>query len=60
MAQFEAKPLITDKALLFLAYIDDIFMIWNGTREKLILFIDELNKKKHKTITFDYKISAKK
>ena len=59
MAQFEAKPLITDKALLFLAYIDDIFMIWNGTGEKLISFIDELNKK-NKTITFDYKISAKK
>ena len=45
MVQFEAKPLITDKALLFLAYIDDIFMIWNGTGEKLISFMDELNKK---------------
>ena len=33
-------------------------MIWNGTTEELILFIHDLNKK-HKTITFDYKISTK-
>ena len=33
-------------------------MIWNGTTEELILFIDDLNKK-HKTIKFDYKISTK-
>ena len=33
-------------------------MIWNGTTEELILFMDELNKK-HKTIKFDYKISTK-
>ena len=33
-------------------------MIWNGTAEKLILFIDELNKK-HKTKKIDYKISTK-
>ena len=56
MAQFEPKhiyPYIHGKALLFLRYIDDIFMIWNETAEELILFIDELNKK-HKTIKFDY------
>ena len=55
MVQFEAKhifPYIHGKALLFLRYIDDIFMIWNGTNEELILFIDEVNKK-HKTIKFD-------
>ena len=33
-------------------------MIWNGTTEELILFIDDLNKK-CKTIRFDYKISTK-
>ena len=33
-------------------------MIWNGTKEELISFIDELNKK-HKTIKFDYEISTK-
>ena len=62
MAKFETKhiyPYIKDKALLFLRYIDDIFMIWNGTKEELISFIEELNKK-HKTIKFDYKISANK
>ena len=60
MAQFEAKhiyPYIHGKALQFLRYINNIFMIWNGTKEQLI-FIDELNKK-HKTIKFDYKISTK-
>ena len=61
MAQFDANyvyPCIHGKALLFLWYIDDIFMIWNGTTEELILFIDKLNKKR-KTIKFDYKISTK-
>ena len=33
-------------------------MVWNGTTAEPILFIDDLNKK-HKTIKFDYKISAK-
>ena len=33
-------------------------MIWSGTKEELISFIDELNKK-NKTIKFDYKIFAK-
>ena len=63
MVQFEAKhifPYIHGKALLFLRYKDDIFMIWNGTNEELLLllFIDEVNKK-HKTIKFDYKMSTK-
>ena len=61
MAQLEARhtyPYIHSKALLFPRYIDDIFMIWNGNTEELLLFIDELNKK-HKTIKFDYKISTK-
>ena len=33
-------------------------MIWSGTKEELILFIGEVNKK-HKTIKFDYKIFTK-
>ena len=33
-------------------------MIWNGTKEGLISFTDEL-KEKHKTIKFDYKIFTK-
>ena len=45
IAQFEVKhiyPYIPDKALLLLRYINDIFMIWNGSTEELILFIDKL------------------
>ena len=38
--------------------MDNIFMIWNGTKEELISFRDELNEK-HKAIKFDYKISTK-
>ena len=55
MAKLDAKhiyPFNLGKALLFQRYIDDIFMIWNGANEELVLFIDELNKK-HKTIKFD-------
>ena len=61
MAQFDAKhiyPYIHGKALLFLRYVDNIFMIWKGTTDELILFIDKINKK-HKTINFGYKISTK-
>ena len=39
MAPFEAKymyPYIHSKTLLFLRYIDDTFMSWNGTTEELI------------------------
>ena len=59
---FEAKhiyPYIHGKSLLFLKYMDDIFMICNGTTEELILSIYDLNKK-HKTIKFDYKMSTEK
>ena len=48
MAKFGEKhiyPYIHSKALLFLRYIDIIFMTWNGTTEELILFIDQTNKK---------------
>ena len=48
---------IHGEALLSLRYIDDIFMIWNGSTEELILFLDKFNEK-HKTIKFDYKIST--
>ena len=61
LTQFEKKknkhihPYIKDMALLYLRYIDDIFIIWNGTKEQLITFVNKLNKK-HKTIKFEYKI----
>ena len=39
MAQFEEKHIhsyIKDMSLLYLRYIDDIFVIWKGTKEQLI------------------------
>ena len=62
MANFEAKhiyPYIKEKSLLYLRYIDDIFMIWKGTKVELITFIKELNEKQ-KTIKFDFQISPRK
>ena len=62
MANFEAEhiyPYIKEKSLLYLRYIDDIFMIWKGTKVELITFIKELNDK-HKTIKFDFQIDQEK
>ena len=50
-------PYIKDTRLLSLRYVDDIFTIWNGTKEQITTFINELNKK-HKTIKFEYEISS--
>ena len=46
-------------SLLYLRYIDDIFMIWKDTKAELMTFIKELNEK-HKTIKFDFQISPQK
>ena len=48
MEQFEEKhiyPYIYGKSPVFLEHIDNIFKIWNRTTEKLILFLDQINKK---------------
>ena len=62
MASFQSKyiyPYIKEKVITFLRLIDDLFMIWSGTEEELLKFINKLNQK-HKTIKFDIKYSKTK
>ena len=62
MAEFEQKyvcPLIKDKSILFLHYIDDIFMVWTKSENQLKDFMSELNQK-HPSIKFDYKFDRKR
>ena len=59
MDQFEKQhiyPYIKNKSILYLRYIDDIFMIWIWTKQELLIFLEKLNSK-HKTIKFEHKIS---
>ena len=62
MTNFKPKHIylyIKEMSLLYLRYIDDIFMIWKDTKAELMTFIKELNEK-HKTIKFDFQISPQK
>ena len=62
MAQFEKQniyPYIKNKSILYLRYIDDIFMIWTGTKQELLIFFENLNSK-HETIKFEHNISHSK
>ena len=46
MAEFKQKyiyPLTKDKSILFLRYIDDIFMVWTKSEKQLKDFMSELN-----------------
>ena len=45
-----------EKSLTYFRYIDDIFLIWTGTKNKVDQFFKYLNKK-HTSIKFDYKTS---
>ena len=59
MAYFEEKfiyPLIEAKTLLYLRFIDDIFMIWTKSEKDLVEFLNELNTK-HTSIKFEFKYS---
>ena len=61
MSRFEERfiyPRINDKCPLYLRYIDDIFIIWQGTIDELQKFIKEINSI-HKTIKFDVTFSKK-
>ena len=46
MAEFEQKyifPLTKGKSILFLRYIDDIFVVWTKSKNQLKDFMSELN-----------------
>ena len=63
MANFQAKHIypytLKEILLLYLSYIDDIFMIRKGAKVVLMTFIKELNEK-HKNIKFDFPVSPRK
>ena len=62
MSEFEERhiyPLIKNKSISYLRFIDDIFMVWTKSENKLKSFINEINKKHH-FIKFDFKFSKEK
>ena len=59
MGKFEEKyiyPLLASKGGLYLRYIDDIFLVWNGTKEEFANLMTLINNF-HETIKFEYEIS---
>ena len=52
----EENPDIKNKSILYLGYIDDIFMIWTWAKQELLIFLEKLNSK-HKTLEFEHNIS---
>ena len=62
MAQFENQymyPYTKNKPILYLRYIVDIFMIWTGTKQELLIFSENSNTK-HERIKFEHNISHSK
>ena len=49
-------PYIRGKCHLYTRFIDDIFMLWRGTENELLEFVNNLNKT-HPTIKFELKYS---
>ena len=59
MSEFEEKhiyPLIKNKSVIYLRYIDDIFMLWIKSESELRHFMKEINQK-HQSIKSDFKFS---
>ena len=60
VSEFEAKhnyPLIKNKSVIYLCYIDGIVMVWIKSESELRQFMSEINKKQ--SIKFDFKFSKK-
>ena len=59
MSEFEEKhiyPLIKNKSVIYLRYVDDIFMVWIKSEKELRYFMNEINQK-HQSIKLDFKFS---
>ena len=60
MTDFESKNIyihiIKDKINMFLRFIDDLFIIWTGSKQELLEFMSDLNKK-HPLIKLEFKYS---
>ena len=59
MGKFEEVniiPKIRNSIMLYVRYIDDIFLIWKGTEDDLKKFLIEINEVHH-SIKFDYELS---
>ena len=57
-SEFEEKyvyPLIKNKSVIYLSYIDDIFMVWIKSECELRQFMNEINEK-HQTPKKKYRI----
>ena len=57
--QFEKQhiyPFIQNKSIHYFLYIDDIFMIWTGTKQGQLVFLEDFNNK-HKMIKFEHSMS---
>ena len=48
-----------NKSILYLRYINDIFTIWEVSKQELRVFLENLNSK-HKKIKFEHNISHSK
>ena len=61
MSEFEERhiyPLIKNKSVIYLRYIDGIFIVWIKSESELRHFMNEINQK-HESIKFDFKFSKK-
>ena len=62
MANSELKytyPYLKDKTKMFFRFIDDLFMIWTGSEQEFLDFMNDLNKK-YPSIKFEFKYSQTK